>query len=99
MAQQQSAAKSEDAKKPEAEMPPSTAVHRGVKLAGEALVAPGTSLLLDGQVLTGGAHLLGGLVAASVLGPVGWLLVAANSYSKSVTGDHLHKQFGGAKGS
>ncbi len=94
MAQQQSAAKSGDAQKSEAEMAPTTAVHRGVKLAGEALVAPGASLLLDGQVLTGGAHLVGGLVAASVLGPLGWILVAANSYSKSVTGEHLHKQFG-----
>ena len=52
-------------------------------------VAPGSSLILDGKVVAGGAHLLGGLVAKAVLGPIGVLLVAANSYSKSVTDKHL----------
>ena len=59
---------------------------RGLKIVGEALVAPGSSLILDGQILPGAAHVVGGLLAKWALGPVGWLLVAANSYSRSVTG-------------
>ncbi len=69
---------------------------RGVKLAGEALVAPGSSLILDGKIVAGGAHLIGGLLARAALGPLGWILVAANSYTKSVTGNHLHEQIGAA---
>lgn len=63
-------------------------VGRGIKILGEA-VAPGASLVLDGKILPGAAHLVGGLVARWAFGPVGWLLVAANSYSKSVTGRSL----------
>jgi hypothetical protein len=44
---------------------------------------------LDGKLLPGAAHLVGGLVARWAFGPVGWLLVAANSNSKSVTGKSL----------
>jgi hypothetical protein len=68
-----------------------TVVARGVKIAGEAVLAPGASLLLDGKVLEGGTHLLGAMVARWALGPIGWLLVAGNSYCKSVTGEHLHQ--------
>ncbi len=64
---------------------------RGVKIAGEALVAPGTSLILDGDIKRGGIHLVGGLLAKVVLGPLGWFLFAANSYTRSVTGSHLHE--------
>jgi hypothetical protein len=65
---------------------------RGIKLAGAALVAPGSSLILDGKILPGAAHLVGGLLARWALGPIGWLLVAANSYSQSVTGKNLPEQ-------
>lgn len=68
-----------------------TVVARGVKIAGEAVLAPGASLLLDGRVAEGGAHLLGAMVARWALGPIGWILVAGNSYCKSVTGEHLHQ--------
>lgn len=67
-------------------------VARTVKIAGEALVAPGTSLILDGRVVEGGTHVLGALVAKWALGPIGWILVAGNSYCKSVTGRHLHEE-------
>jgi hypothetical protein len=63
-------------------------IGRGIKMLGETVV-PGASLVLDGEILTGAAHLVGGLVARWAFGPVGWLLVAANSYSKSVTGRSL----------
>ena len=66
---------------------------RGVKIVGESAIAPGSSLILDGDVIGGGAHLIGGLAAKALLGPVGLFLVAANSYSKSVTGKHLTGHF------
>lgn len=72
-----------------AELSGGAAAANGIKLAGEALVAPGASLILDGNVVLGGAHFVGGLLAKSLLGPMGLFLVAANSYSKSVTGQHL----------
>ena len=66
----------------------SVVIGRGIKIIGETVV-PGASLVLDGKLLPGAAHLVGGLVARWAFGPVGWLLVAANSYSKSVTGRSL----------
>lgn len=63
-------------------------IGRSIKILGETVV-PGASLVLDGKILPGAAHLVGGLVARWAFGPVGWLLVAANSYSKSVTGRSL----------
>ncbi len=71
-------------------------VSRGIKLVGEAVVAPGSSLILDGKIVAGGAHFIGGMLARVALGPLGWFLVAANSYTKSVTGNHLHEHLQGA---
>lgn len=68
-----------------------------VKLAGEGLVAPGASLLIDGDIKTGGVYLLAGLAAKALIGPVGWFLVAASSFSKSTTGKNLYEQFAPAK--
>jgi hypothetical protein len=73
---------------------------RGIKLVGEA-VAPGTSLLLDGDVGLGSIYLVGGWIAKKALGPIGWFLVAADSYSRSVTGrnliDHVRAQVRGER--
>ena len=63
-----------------------------VKLVGEAVI-PGASLLMDGQILQGGAHLVVGAVARAFIGPIGVALVIANSYAKSLTGKNLLKQF------
>jgi hypothetical protein len=67
-------------------------VENGVKLVGERFL-PGTSLMVDGDIKGGLAHAALGVVALATLGPLGWFAVAANSYSKSVTGkgliDHL----------
>jgi len=79
------------------ELSGSTVAARGIKIAGEALVAPGSSLILDGKILAGGLHLVGGLLARCALGPLGWFLVAANSYSKSVAGRNLYEYLGNAK--
>ena len=64
-------------------------VGRGVKLIGEMVVGPGASLAMDGKILPGAAHFVGGVLARWAFGPVGWFLVAANSYAKSVTGKGL----------
>lgn len=67
-------------------------IQNAVKLLGEA-VMPGASLLMDGKILTGGAHLLAGALAKVALGPLGVALVIANSYALSSTGKSLLKQF------
>jgi hypothetical protein len=67
---------------------------RGLKLAGET-IAPGASLLLDGEVASGVGHLVVGTLARMAFGPVGFLLVAADSYSKSVSGKSLLEQVRG----
>jgi hypothetical protein len=63
-----------------------------IKLVGEAF-APGASLLMDGKILPGTAHLVTGLLLRSVIGPIGYGLVIANSYASSTTGRNLLKQF------
>lgn len=65
----------------------------GVKLASEAVVAPGTSLLLGGQVKDGLIHVAAGLAARAFLGPIGYFLVAANSFSQSTTNKNLIETF------
>lgn len=75
----------------EAASPPKT-THNAVKLVGEAIL-PGASLLMDGKVAHGGAHLIAGVLAKALLGPVGLVLVIANSYASSTTGQNLLKQF------
>ena len=78
------------------------AVHNAVKIVGEG-VAPGASLILDGKVVEGGAHLALGFIARRLLGLPG-LIIGANSYTKSTTGKgllgHLGSLFGsGSSGS
>ena len=69
----------------------SSPTHNAIKLAGESFV-PGASLLMDGQIARGGAHVLVGAVAKLLLGPLGIALVMANSYSSSTTGKSLLAQ-------
>jgi hypothetical protein len=77
----------------EASQPKSgSTTQNAVKLVGE-VVMPGASLLMDGKILQGGAHLLAGAAAKVLLGPIGVVLVIANSYAKSTTGKNLLKQF------
>lgn len=71
---------------------PARPVDNAVKLIGEAIV-PGASLLMDGKIAQGGAHLLAGAAARMLLGPIGVALVIANSYAQSTTGKNLIKQF------
>ena len=75
------------------ETEPAAVLANGAKLVGES-VLPGASLYLDGELAPGLVHTAAGLGARAWLGafgPIGWVLVAANSYSKSVTDRHLHE--------
>lgn len=75
-----------------AESKQSSPMENAVKLVGEA-VLPGASLLMEGKILSGGAHAIVGTVARMALGPIGLVLVAANSFSNSSTGKGLLKHF------
>jgi len=66
----------------------SDVINNGVKLVGEA-VLPGASLLLDGNLLNGAAHVAVGAAAAAFVAPWAVLLVVADSFSKSVSGKNL----------
>ena len=68
-------------------------LRNGVKVLGEAAVLPGASLLLDGKIKSGALHVGGGILAKLVFGVPGLMVVAANSYSKSVTGQSLLENF------
>lgn len=68
-------------------------VANGIKLVGEAFV-PGASLLMDGKVVNGAAHVAAGIGIKLLLGPVGLLLAAADSYSKSVSDKYLWNHVG-----
>jgi hypothetical protein len=63
-------------------------ITNGVKLIGEAIL-PGTSLLMDGKFSEGTAHAVVGIGARLAFGPIGALVVAADSFSKSVNDKNL----------
>lgn len=70
-------------------------VVNGAKFVADFTVLPGSSLLVDGKILEGGAHTIVGFVATRAIGPIGWILVAANSYSKSTSGVSLYEHLSG----
>lgn len=72
------------------EMPRQQTIDNAIKLLGEALL-PGASLLMEGKIVAGSAHLLVGAWAKASIGPLGVALVIANSYTESVTGSNLLK--------
>jgi len=76
---------------------PGTLLVNGVKVLGEVAVVPGASLIVDGQVKSGIVHAAGGLLGLAILGPVlgplAWLAVGADSYSRSVSGKTIVDQF------
>jgi hypothetical protein len=63
-------------------------ITNGVKLLGEAIL-PGTSLLMDGKLSEGAAHAVVGIGARLAFGPIGALVVAADSFSKSINDKNL----------
>jgi len=73
-------------------MSESNVLENAVKLIGEAVFLPGTSEFLAGNIPSGALHATAGYLASMLIGPLGFLLVGANSYSHAVTGQHLHNQ-------
>ena len=67
---------------------PAGMVTNGVKLVGETML-PGASLLMDGNVVNGAAHIAAGAAAAAFVAPWALVLVIANSFSKSASGKNL----------
>lgn len=72
------------------EPPNRQTIDNAIRLLGEAFV-PGASLLMDGKIVPGCAHLIVGTWAKVAIGPVGAALVIANSYAESATGKSLLK--------
>ena len=66
------------------------AVGNTIKLVGELLL-PGASGLIDGNIKAGLGHTLLGVAGFALVGPVGLVLVKANSYAYSVSEKHLHQ--------
>jgi hypothetical protein len=62
----------------------------GAKLASEYLL-PGGSNLIEGDFVQGGIHAALGLIARTMLGLPGLIAVSANSFTKAMTGRHIHE--------
>lgn len=67
----------------------SKVVANGIRLAGDTLIAPGSSQILDGKVGSGLGRFAIGIAARAVLGPIGWIAIGLDSYSKTTTGKGL----------
>jgi hypothetical protein len=63
-------------------------VGNAVRLVGEWFL-PGASRLIDGEIKEGVLYAAAGLAARVLVGPIGLLLVKADSFSLSATGKHL----------
>jgi|SRR6516162_9554715 hypothetical protein len=80
--------------KPES-TPPSIGeqIFNGVKLVADLVFVPGASHIVEGRVGSGILYAGGGFAVRyllpGVLGPVGWIAVALDSYSVSASGRHL----------
>ena len=72
----------------------------GIKLVGEVIV-PGASQFIDGDIRSGGLHLLGALASVAVLGgPAGLavsMLVRGNSFTSSTLDKSLYRALMGDK--
>ena len=63
---------------------------KALKLGGELMV-PGFSQYADREFGQGLVHTGIAIVAKVAIGPAGFFLAAANSFTKSLTGKHLHE--------
>jgi hypothetical protein len=71
----------------------SEVIKNGAMLVGDVAILPGVSLLAEGNLKSGTLHVVGGLLARAVFGPIGWVAVAADAYTKSVTGKNIFDHF------
>jgi hypothetical protein len=76
----------------ESEMAERSVLENGLKLIGEVAVLPGSGLLLEGQVVNGLLHTGTAYLAGMAIGPIGWILVVADSYAQATTGRPLWDQ-------
>jgi hypothetical protein len=60
-----------------------------LKFFGETMFLPGSSLMWEGRIGSGVLHTVAAVAAGGLLGPLGTLMVIANSYSKSVNDQNL----------
>jgi hypothetical protein len=71
-------------------------VFNGATLVAELMLAPGASQILKGNVGSGIIYAGGGYAARyllpGILGPVGWIVAALDSYSVSSSGRHIWEQ-------
>lgn len=74
----------------------SPSTQNAIKLVGESFL-PGASLLMNGQIANGGAHMLVGALAKMLLGPIGVAVVIGNSFSTATTGKNLLEQLSSLK--
>jgi hypothetical protein len=68
---------------------PARVLANALKFAGETMFLPGSSLMWEGRLGSGILHTVAAVVAGGVLGPIGTMMVVANSFSKSVNDKHL----------
>jgi hypothetical protein len=73
--------------------PPGGQVVNAVKFVADQVFMPGTSLLVEGKVGAGLMHGVAGIAGRVLMGPVGWMMVGLNSYSKAASGKHLWEHF------
>ena len=64
-------------------------ISNGIRLFSDTVIAPGSSQLLEGKVGSGVARFAVGLAARAVFGPLGWVAVGLDSYSKTTSGHGL----------
>lgn len=63
-----------------------------LKFLGDFAVLPGASQFMNGKMGSGVGHVAAGVAGGVLLGPVGWLAVAANSFTKSLTNESVWDQ-------
>jgi Family of unknown function (DUF6072) len=68
-------------------------VKQGLMFTSEYLF-PGGSNLVQGDIKQAGVHAALGLVAKALFGVPGLLVISANSFTKALTGRHLHEHLG-----
>jgi hypothetical protein len=73
--------------------PASVPLKNAISFASEAII-PGGSNLVKGDLKQAAIHGAVGLMAKSLFGLPGLILVTANSFVKATTGAHLHDHLG-----
>ena len=65
-------------------------VKTGLQFVSEAVI-PGGSNLVNGDLKQAAIHAVLGIIAGSVFGIPGALLIAANSFTRATNGHHLYE--------